>query len=536
MADLSGKKSGLRREAGVIGLLYASLGGIIGSGWLKGPMEAAQQAGPLSIYSWLVGGTAILLLALVYAELATMFPRSGAVVHFPHLSHGALLSRIWSWILFLGYVSVAPVEVLATLGYMANIWPWLIYPQNHALTPAGFCFAVLMLAFFTVLNLFGIKWVMRISTTAGWWKLAVPVITIFGLLIGAHHTANLHVLPHQMASNIRGVFTALGTAGVIFSFLGFRQAVELAGETSQPQRNIPIAVIGSVIIGMVIYIGLQLAFVMAINPASLAQYGWSGLNHAKGFTVGAGPLAALASGIGLAWLAMLLYADAIVSPGGTGFIYATTSSRVICAMSEGKLIHGSLRNLNRYGVPWAASIVSFAVGSLFMLPFPSWHTMVNEISDVMVLSYGIGPVVLLSLRRTLPEANRPRPFRVPMANVLAPITFIISNLIVYWSGVKTLSFLLELLAGALIIFLLWRTITGEGIAALPWKHTWWVFPYLGGLWLLDAIGSKSMTGGLDYLRFPYDVGVVAVFSLMILYIAVDSAVPMEELQAYIDSL
>ncbi len=536
MADSSGKKSSLRREAGVIGLLYASLGGIIGSGWLKGPMEAAQQAGPLSIFSWLAGGIAILLLALVYAELATMFPRSGAVVHFPHLSHGALLSRIWSWILFLGYVSVAPVEVLATLGYMANIWPWLIYPKDHALTPAGFGFAVLLLAIFTVLNLFGIKWVMRISTTAGWWKLAVPVITIIGLLIGAHHTANLHVQPHQMASNIRGVFTALGTAGVIFSFLGFRQAVELAGETSRPQRNIPIAVIGSVVIGMVIYIGLQLAFVMAINPASLAQYGWHSLDKAKGFTVGAGPLAALASGIGLAWLAMLLYADAIVSPGGTGFIYATTSSRVIGAMSEDGFIHGSLQRLNRFGVPWAASIVSFAVGCFFMLPFPSWHKMVNEISDVMVLSYGIGPVVLLSLRRTMPEANRPRPFRVPAANILAPITFIISNLIVYWSNVKTLSFIMALIGAALIVFLGWRVIKRERLSTLPWKNTWWVFPYLGGLWLLDFIGSKSMTGGLDYLRFPYDVGVVAVFSLIILYIAVNSAVPMEELQTYIDSL
>ncbi|EQD52101.1 amino acid permease-associated region, partial [mine drainage metagenome] len=167
------------------------------------------------------------------------------------------------------------------------------------------------------------------------------------------------------------------------------------------------------------------------------------------------------SGIGLAWLAMLLYADAIVSPGGTGFIYATTSSRVIGAMSEDGFIHSSLQRLNRFGVPWAAGIVSFAVGCFFMLPFPSWHKMVNEISDVMVLSYGIGPVVLLSLRRTLPEVNRPRPFRVPMANILAPITFIISNLIVYWSGVKTLTFLLAVIAAALMMFLAWRLIKRE---------------------------------------------------------------------------
>ena len=162
--------------------------------------------------------------------------------------------------------------------------------------------------------------------------------------------------------------------------------------------------------------------------------------------------------------------------------------------------------------------------------------MVNEISDVMVLSYGIGPVVLLSLRRTLPEASRPRPFRVPMANILAPITFIISNLIVYWSGFATLTFLLEVISAALVLFLAWQLIKRESIAALPWKSTWWVFPYLGGLWILDCIGSKSMTGGLDYLKFPYDVVVVSAFSLLILYMAVNAAVPMEELQTYIDSL
>ena len=90
----------LRREGGTIGLLYASLGAIVGSGWLFGPLHAAQQAGPLSLGSWAVGAVAILLLALVYAELGPMIPRSGSIVHISHLGNGPLLGRIWSWVLF----------------------------------------------------------------------------------------------------------------------------------------------------------------------------------------------------------------------------------------------------------------------------------------------------------------------------------------------------------------------------------------------------------------------------------------------------
>src|SRR5271170_3316224 len=138
MPEATAPAKGLRRDAGVMGLLYASLGGIIGSGWLFGPWRAAQQAGPLSIISWILGGGAILLLAMVYAELATMFPRSGAVVHFPQLSHGSLLALIWSWILLFAYVSIAPAEVMAVLSYMnylaANAHMVLVDAKTQVLT------------------------------------------------------------------------------------------------------------------------------------------------------------------------------------------------------------------------------------------------------------------------------------------------------------------------------------------------------------------------------------------------------------------
>ncbi|HEY1991841.1 MAG TPA: amino acid permease, partial [Gammaproteobacteria bacterium] len=113
----------VRREAGVIGLLYASLGSIIGSGWLFGALNASLQAGPFSMFSWTIGALAVLFLAFVFAELSTMFPNSGALVHMVHVSHGDMLGKMWSWILFLAFVSVPPVEVMAVLTYTNTLWP-----------------------------------------------------------------------------------------------------------------------------------------------------------------------------------------------------------------------------------------------------------------------------------------------------------------------------------------------------------------------------------------------------------------------------
>ena len=82
----------LRRDVGVIGLLFASVGAVIGSGWLFGALTAAQLAGPAAIISWVIGAVMILLIGLVYAELGTMFPLSGGVVRFPHLAFGTFAS------------------------------------------------------------------------------------------------------------------------------------------------------------------------------------------------------------------------------------------------------------------------------------------------------------------------------------------------------------------------------------------------------------------------------------------------------------
>ncbi|MGE5336929.1 MAG: APC family permease [Gemmatimonadota bacterium] len=523
----------LRKEAGIIGLLYASVGGIVGSGWLFGPLHAAQQAGPLSLWSWVIGAVAVLLLALVFAELGTMIPKSGALVHISRVSHGAFLGVIWSWILFFAYVSVAPVEVMAVLTYANNYLPGLIHPTSGLLTSTGFVVSVVLLGAFVALNFLVVRWVLFINSAATWWKLAVPALTVVVLIAFSYHPENLHVMASHTHQDVAGMFTAVATSGVIFSYFGFRQAIDLAGETPNPSRNIPIAVIGSVIIGLLLYLGLQFAFLVAVEPANLAKSGWAALAFAGSTT---GPFAAIATVVGAAWWAVVLYIDAIVSPAGTGFIYTTAASRI--TMATGEIGSGPrwLGHINARGVPWAALLVTFVAGALFFFPFPSWQKLVSYISSVTVLSYSIGPIVLLQLRRSMPDA--PRPFRLWWPWVIAPAAFIVSNWIIFWTGAATLDFLFGLLAVVFVGYLAYHYLFGgEAVRREPlgWAHVWWLLPYFVGLWALTELGPPAV-GGNGAMTLFEGMGAVAVFSIAMLWIALATSVPQEEARHVVEEM
>src|SRR4051795_5056829 len=169
--SLSGK---LRRDAGIVGLLFASTTSMVGSGWLFGSYHAAKIAGPLSIGSWVLGAIIIMLIALCFAELAALFPRSGALVHMSHASHGEGLGRIWCWLLFLAYVPVPAVEAEAIVTYANNYLPYFIRPGNEGLlTTTGFIACAALLGVTSLLNLMVVRWLLNVNSTITWWKILV---------------------------------------------------------------------------------------------------------------------------------------------------------------------------------------------------------------------------------------------------------------------------------------------------------------------------------------------------------------------------
>lgn len=505
----------LRKDAGVIGLLFAGVGGMIGSGWLLGPFNAAQEAGPLSIGSWAIAAFVVLLLALVYAELAPMFPRSGGLVHICHVSHGDLLGRIWTWILFLAYVTIPPVETMAVVNYANNYIPGLVH-SSGLLTAPGFFVCLVLLALMIGFNFLAVRLVLAINTVATWIKLLTPIGTIVVFLSLSHHGQNMAATNQVSAT---GMFTAVSTAGVFFALFGFRQAIDLAGETENPRRNLPIAVLGTVIIGAAVFIVLQYAFVTAIPHGDIVKSGWANLTY-KGAS---GPFAGLAVIVGASWWAAVLYADALISPGVCGFIWSTTTSRVVMAAGETGTTPKATARINKNGVPWVALLVTYAIGVIFFLPFPSWQKMVTYASAATVLSYGIGPIVLLKMRTDVPVSQH-RSFRLPLPYVFAPLAFIASNFVIFWAGFGTVDFMFLLLLAvfALYTFYYYAIRRGDG-AGMEWQHVWWLVPYFGGMWLLSYLGPTKM-GGIGALSIYWDMVVVALFSLFIIWLALKVAV------------
>ncbi|MGH8401464.1 MAG: amino acid permease, partial [Gammaproteobacteria bacterium] len=172
----------LRKDAGLVGLLFVGVSTMIGSGWLLGPMHSARDAGPLSIGSWAIAARVVGLIALVYAELGPMFTKSGGLMYMSLITHGRLVGRIWSWILFLAYVSIAPVEAMAVVTYANNYLPGMVHPETQLLTAQGVMIAVGVLALLTALNFLVLRLILLLNTLATWIKVCAPIGTIIVLL------------------------------------------------------------------------------------------------------------------------------------------------------------------------------------------------------------------------------------------------------------------------------------------------------------------------------------------------------------------
>jgi amino acid transporter len=390
----------LRRDVGFTALMFISLGSIIGSGWLLGALTAASAAGAASVLSWLLAGVVIILLALVHAELGATYPLAGGTARFPRLAFGAIAGFTAGWVAWLQAVTIAPIEVEAALSYLDHIWSGMVN-DSGALTGRGLVIATALMIVFTLINIAGVKWLAESNKITVIWKTAVPVLTIIVLLVVSFHAANFTAGGGFAPFGAHGVFAAL-PLGVVFALQGFEQAVQMAGEAKEPQRNIPRAVISAVIVGTLIYLALEIAFIGALDPANLV-HGWEAPVGKGDF----GPYATLATDLGLGWLAVILYIDAFISPAGTGLVYVGTSARLSYALGHAGYVPRTISKVSDRGVPWTSVLLAFVVGLVCFLPFPSWQGLVGLVTSATVIMYGFAPITLVALRRATPTAHAP---------------------------------------------------------------------------------------------------------------------------------
>jgi amino acid transporter len=507
--------------------MFASVGSIIGSGWLLGALSASKVAGPAALISWIIGAVVVVVLALVHAELGGAFPVAGGSARFPHYAFGSLAGLASGWFWYLGAVTVAPAEVEAALSYANNYIPGLINSSGALTVPLGYIVAAILMIVFTLINVFGVHWLARTNLIIVAWKIAIPVLTVIVFLAVFHHFENL--TSHGFAPNgVPAIFAAL-SSGIIFAYLGFEQAVEFGAESTNPQRNVPLAVIGSMIIGVVIYLGLAVAFATSFDPGALSK-GWSSLS----FTGSFGPYAAIASAAGLGVIAFVLYVDAVVSPGGTGLLYVGSSARMSFSMARSRYIPGFFEDLSAQHVPLIGLLFAMVLGFVFFLPFPTWQTLIGIITSATVLSYGLQPLSLTALRRQAPDLARP--YRLPFAEIIAPAAFIIANLIIYWSGWDTDWRLgVAIILGFILLALNYLFSPADRKPTLDFKAAIWIVPYLAGLTIISFIGARDF-GGRGVIPFGWDALVVAVFSLLIYFLAVSQRLPDDTAQKYIEEL
>ncbi len=268
----------------------------------------------------------------------------------------------------------------------------------------------------------------------------------------------------------------------MFALLGFEQAVQLGGEAANPRRDLPRAVILSILIGAGIYILLQVAFIGALEPKFLAQHGpWTNLgsSNPNPAVVGlnAGPFYTVSKIAGLAWLAFLLRLDAVISPAGTGLIYTTSSSRLSFALSKNGYIPTAFeRTDRRTRVPVFGVVFAAALGLLFLLPFPSWSALVGVVTSASVLMYSAAPLALAALRRQKPELDRV--YRLPAAGFLAPLSFVCASWIIYWAGWETYTTLMvAMLIGYALIGLSYAFNLNPVAPKMDWDAAVWIIPY-----------------------------------------------------------
>jgi len=518
----------LQREVSTVGLLFFSLGSIIGSGWLFGSLYASQVAGPAAIIAWVLGGLVMLILALVHAELGGMYPVAGGSARYPHFSFGSLAGFAIGWIVWVGSVTVAPIEVLAVTTYLVQWFPWMMVSQGgtEVLTGLGVVFSIALMGVFTIVNLLGVGSLAKSNNVIMIWKIAIPFLAVIVLIAVAFNPSNFTAQGGFAPFGITGVLSALGVGGIIFAYQGFEQAIQLGGETRNPGRNIPLAVIGSMAIGFILYIALQFAFLGALHPSELTN-GWADIS----FAADAGPFAGIATAVGVGWLATLIYIDAMISPGGTGLIYIGASSRLSFALGRNHYIPHQAGYLTEGGVPIVSIIASFIIGCIAFLPFPAWSALVEFIVSATVMGYATVPLALGAMRRQ--EPDHPRPFRLPAGEVVAIAAFVIANLVIYWTGWDILWRLYIAIAVGFVLLGIGHIVNpSEFLPRLDWRGGSWLWPYFIGLGVLSYL-SPTDFGGTGLLPFGPDIVIVAAFSIAIYYYAMSVCLTPEEVRRHV---
>ncbi len=388
----------MKHKIGIFHLAMIGVSGVIGSGWLFASMYAAQKAGTGAFIAWIIGALLMFVFTMCLSELVSLYPRRGLLASVGSFSHNkdfAFIIGIANWF---GTLTVVPSEALATVRYLD--WPhWTVIP---------------LIIMYAALNGWGVKLFSKFNSTITVFKFIVPTLTVIALFVHGINANNFHTAE---LGNINAIMSAVIAGGIIYAFNGVQMIVNFTSETKRPKRDIPIALFLSLAISLILYLGLQAAFIGAADLNIDYQ----------------SPFVELVATFNLGWLVMLLKIDAAVSPSGTGFMYVGSTSRMLTAMSrEGQLPRGFNVLHPKYHVSHRSLIANTLISIILFFVFKTWTALILVTSSFHVISYLAGPLSVGKLRITMP--NEERLFNLPLHWITCPLLFIVLSILFVLAG------------------------------------------------------------------------------------------------------
>ena len=459
-ADASGDQR-LRRTLGPMNLTLLGIGAIIGTGIfvLTGEV-AAINAGPAVILSFVLAGFASVMAALCYSEFASLVPMAGSAYTYGYATLGEFFAWIIGWDLVLEYAVGAITVAVGWSGYMGSFlnsvglpippelsayrgahlvsiapalahtlnirdgWQVLTDGLTQQLVAAGTPLAglpqataifnlpaVIIIFLVTVLLIVGIKESAAFNDVIVVVKLAVVLLFIFGAF-HAIKAANWHpFIPAYVPPAGAGQIGHYGWSGVMagaglvfFAYVGFDAVSTAAQEAKNPQRDMPIGIIGSLIVCTILYIVVS-AIATGVVP-------YQQLNVPD-------PIALAADRAGMGWMGTVIKLGAIAGLSSVILVMLYGQSRVFFAMSRDGLLPPFIQNVHpRFRTPWITSIITGVVVAFFAAGLQ-----VSEAGSLCsigtLLAFVIVSVGILVLRVRHPELKPA--FRTPAVWIVAPL-------------------------------------------------------------------------------------------------------------------
>ncbi|MFY8274061.1 APC family permease [Pseudoalteromonas sp. SSDWG2] len=387
---MNAEHSQYRREMGTLGVLFIVVNGLIGAGIFGLPEVLHNAVGTFSPWLLLIGGVLVMSVVICFSELTKMTEQSGGPQRYVGDAFGLYPGFIVGWTFFAARLISQGANVLVLVAYAGALWPVVNEGTAKVMLIIG------VLGGITFVNVIGIKRVVIVLGTMTLFKL-LPLVILMLVGIGAASVSGPVALPQFSA--VEGVALA-----ALYAFVGFENATIPAGETKDPKRAMPKALLLGLALVTLIYFGLQWAYSHSVVAGTGPE----------------APLTALA-GEYLGDIGALLIAATIVMSVLANLTAGHTSaSRMPPALADDGLLPSWFNKVSRWGTP-ANAIVFFGVGAMILSLWDDFLALAAVSTLARLLAY-IGSIMALPRLRKhhgLPALNMTILLAAPVALALS---------------------------------------------------------------------------------------------------------------------